>query len=447
MKAIAKYYGLLFLVALFVLAAPAEPQPLHSWEVPLRSSGRLPFHLDACQFDAGDGRTRLELAYAIELAPLPGEDSLHLSIDLSLEGGQGRLAEVHEQKHFRTGIDSPLVYLDLKSFVLQADTVVLNMTVRDHASGRSGTAETLLPLRRFGAELSLSDLFFISSIHRPGSGDMQPFLRGGLIMLPNPSRLFGMSPSSEKAWFYFEVNHLALPAEGKGSYNLRYTVSDLSGQAVRVEERPGLTIVQANSSRVESIALEGMQPGAYRLDLFLTEPGTGSSAAASRYFTVSGDASGVELALPMTPADQARYLEQLSFIATRAELDLFKSLDESGKRQFLIRFWQSKDPVPETPGNEYMIDYFARLAESQQRFKGGLTSDMARIYLRYGVPLDIERRTSNAGFSKPVEIWNYALNGSTQFVFVDRNNDGHWVLVHSNHPDEFSNHEWEKQIQ
>ncbi|HOC24080.1 MAG TPA: GWxTD domain-containing protein, partial [bacterium] len=100
-----------------------------------------------------------------------------------------------------------------------------------------------------------------------------------------------------------------------------------------------------------------------------------------------------------------------------------------------------------TPGNEYMIDYFARLAESQQRFKGGLTSDMARIYLRYGVPLDIERRTSNAGFSKPVEIWNYALNGSTQFVFVDRNNDGHWVLVHSNHPDEFSNHEWEKQIQ
>ncbi len=439
-------YVLIFLTAVLVLTAPAAPQSLHSWEVPLRSSGRLLFHLDACQFDAGDGRTRLELAYAIELASLPGEDSLHLSIDLFLQGGKGRLAEVHEQKHFKTRADSPLVYLDLKSFVLPSDTVVLSMTVRDSAAGRSGMAEALLPLRHFGQELSLSDLIFISSIHRPGSGDAQPFLRGGLVMLPNPARLFSTSPSTGRAWFYFEVNHLALPAEDRGSYNLRYTVSDLAGQTVRVEERPGLPIMQANSSRVESVALEGMQPGVYRLDLFLTEPGTGSSAVASRYFSVSGSGSE-EAALPMTPADQARYLEQLSFIATRPELELFKSLDEPGKRQFLIRFWQSKDPTPETPGNEYMVDYFTRLAESQKRFKGGLKSDMARIYLRYGAPLDIERQTSNTRYSKPVEIWNYALNGSTQFVFVDRNNDGHWVLVHSDHPDEFSNQEWEKQIQ
>ena len=442
-----KYPQYFLFAGLLGLAACAVAQPLHSFEAPLKSSGTLPFYLDVCQFEGAAGHTRLEISYAIALPPPAGADSMTLRIDLTLSSPAGTIANLHEQKHFAVKADSPLTFIDLKTFEVPADTVALHLEVVEPGGGRQGQIKTRLPVRFFGPTLSLSDLHFVTSIHRPQGPGGEPFLRGGLVMLPNPLRTFGGQKHSGKAFFYFEVNHLTLPAEGKGSYNLRYTLSDLSGHVVLMEERPDLPIMQANTSRVEWFSLAEIPPGVYRLDLFLMEKVTGVTVSSNRYVTVLGGGSEEALTLPMTLADQERYLEQLRFIATREEISFFKELDSRGKQQFLMRFWQSKDPTPETPGNEFMVDYFSRLAESEKRFKGGLKSDMARIYLRYGVPLDIERRTSNARYSKPVEIWTYALNGSTQFVFVDRNNDGYWVLVHSNHPDEYSNREWEKEIQ
>ncbi|HNW60536.1 MAG TPA: GWxTD domain-containing protein [bacterium] len=428
------------------LVPSLSAQPLHAFAVPLRSSGTLSFCLDACQFAAASGRTRLELPYAIALPPAAGGDSLTLNIDLELAGPAGILAGWHEQRHFHAPADSPLTFIDLKSCELTADTVAVRMSVRETGGSREGRIEARLSRRDFAAGLSLSDPLFISSMHRPeGSGD-QPFLRGGLVMIPDPARLLGGSAAPARAFFYVEINHLEAAAAGQNSYTLHYSVSDLAGNRLLSEERPGLPVVQANTARVEKILLDQIPAGACRLDLAVTEQSTGATATASRYFTMRGGGAPTAQ-LPMTPADQERYLEQLRYFASREEIALFKKLDPDGKREFLLRFWQTKDPTPETPENEFMIDFFARLAEAQKRFNGGLKSDMARIYLRYGPPLQIERQASHVRYNKPVEIWNYGLNGSTQFVFVDRNNDGRWVLVHSNHPDEFSNTGWEKELQ
>lgn len=429
------------LPGLLTLTLPGAAQTNNTLEAPLRSSGSLSFYLDACQFAAADGQTRLELSYAVALTTPAAQERITLLIDLQLSVAGQRYADLHEKKYFSVTADSPLTFIDLKPFTLTADTVSLQLTMRDSSSGRSGEIGARLPVQRFGAALSMSDLFFISALQRPDGTADHPFLRHGLIMLPNPARSFDAARAGAKGWFYFEVNQL--PANST-TYTLRYSLFDLAGRELLTEERPALPVQQANSSRVEKLDLDRVPPGTWRLELVLTAGGM--TASRRGYFTRCGGEPDAAAALPMSEKDQERYLEQLRFIATREEIRLFESLDIPGKQQFILRFWQEKDPTPETPGNEFMVDYFARLAEARQRFRGGLGSDMARIWLRYGEPLQIERQASNTRYNKPVEIWNYAVNGTTQFVFVDRSNDGHWALVHSNHPDEFSNAQWEQEL-
>jgi hypothetical protein len=67
---------------------------------------------------------------------------------------------------------------------------------------------------------------------------------------------------------------------------------------------------------------------------------------------------------------------------------------------------------------------------------------MARIYLKYGPPLEVIREASTLRINRPVEIWTYAIEGKREFVFVDRARDGHYVLVHSSYPGEYNNPNW-----
>jgi GWxTD domain-containing protein len=133
-------------------------------------------------------------------------------------------------------------------------------------------------------------------------------------------------------------------------------------------------------------------------------------------------------------------------LATGEERKLFDRLDPVGKQQFLLKFWKSKDPDPATPENEFMVEYFKRLAYCEEHFKGGLRSDMARIVLKYGFPVDILRKSDRREYRKPVEIWTYGIDGRTEFVFVDRLEDGQYIMIHSTHPDELHNTNWEKEL-
>jgi hypothetical protein len=89
-----------------------------------------------------------------------------------------------------------------------------------------------------------------------------------------------------------------------------------------------------------------------------------------------------------------------------------------------------------------MIDYFRKLEYAEANFSGGINSDMGRIYIQYGPPIEVDRRTGITTTIKSLIIWRYTLDGITEFYFVDRIGDGQFVLVHSTHPDEFNNPDW-----
>jgi len=93
-----------------------------------------------------------------------------------------------------------------------------------------------------------------------------------------------------------------------------------------------------------------------------------------------------------------------------------------------------------------MEEHFKRIAYCEEHFQNGINSDMGRVYIQYGPPLDIRRMFSTVAYSKPVEIWVYALEGQSEFVFVDRIGGNQYVLVHSSHPDEYNNPNWEEDL-
>ena len=58
----------------------------------------------------------------------------------------------------------------------------------------------------------------------------------------------------------------------------------------------------------------------------------------------------------------------------------------------------------------------------------------------------IERDNAMMMGAQSIETWVYILDGRTDFVFVDRDGDGTYALIHSTHRDEYSNPGWKEQV-
>lgn len=96
---------------------------------------------------------------------------------------------------------------------------------------------------------------------------------------------------------------------------------------------------------------------------------------------------------------------ELDLLATGREKDLYSSLrDEAERRSFFQRFWQARDPFPQTAANELREAWESRLAEAGRRWPG-LADGRARVFLLRGEPASsFEARCPKSG---SFEIWIY----------------------------------------
>jgi GWxTD domain-containing protein len=123
-------------------------------------------------------------------------------------------------------------------------------------------------------------------------------------------------------------------------------------------------------------------------------------------------------------------LEALSYIASSEEIDAMRKLDPDQQAAAWERFWRRRDPTPETPRNEFQIEFFRRLHYAAQHFQGfgyGWRSDMGRVYVRYGPPDQVEQQAATST-TPQAELWFYN-QPARRFVFVDREGFGRYVLL------------------
>jgi Ca-activated chloride channel family protein len=112
-----------------------------------------------------------------------------------------------------------------------------------------------------------------------------------------------------------------------------------------------------------------------------------------------------------------RWLEQVDPLITLDERAAFLGLTRDHHRDAFIRkFWQIRDPYPQTGRNELKERWDDRLFELQNQY-GSLDDDRARIYLVHGPPhasMEVRCTTTRT----PVIVWQYNGSDSVQFPFI-----------------------------
>jgi Ca-activated chloride channel family protein len=126
------------------------------------------------------------------------------------------------------------------------------------------------------------------------------------------------------------------------------------------------------------------------------------------------------------PADlAARYqawLEEVAPLISPVEKKAFLGLQKDYQRDaFMRRFWDVRDPFPQTPVNELRVRWEQRAEIARRRF-GNLTDDRARMILFNGEPKEVLQ--GRCDVLLPVEIWSFSetepVHGDFTIAFVSR---------------------------
>ena len=128
-------------------------------------------------------------------------------------------------------------------------------------------------------------------------------------------------------------------------------------------------------------------------------------------------------------ADINLSVRQLAYVADQDQIDGLLGTKDPAERQFRFeQFWKAQDPSPQTVRNEAFEEYYARIATANTRFKSyaeGWITDMGRVYIIYGEPVNIEQYTGQTG-SALIVRWTYLNNIS--FTFEDNTGFGDYRL-------------------
>ena len=388
-----------------------------------------------------------------ELEFIPGEEGwvTKILMQLSISDEQGNqvenrmwntLSKVRDAKEAKT---VEYMIIDQLGTNLKSGNYRINLKATDVNSMSQGEVTMEAEVRKFaGKDLQLSDLELAFSIEADTMGGR--FTKAGQKLLPNPSRVF--THKGGMVYFYAELYNLVDAPKAKPEYELRFKVLDPTGKKVKdfgkqTKTKPGNSAVVISGINIGTLA-----GGEYILQLEVKDKETGKKAYSTKKFVVIRELTEEEL----VAEEIKRFKQDVVYIVSPGELDMFDQLNFSGKRNFIADFWRRKDPNPETPENEFRIEHYRRINLANLRFSrtgesnDGWNTDMGRIYILYGEPSEIERHPSARG-AKPWEQWNYhEIQGGAYLIFVDEDGYGVYRLIHSNLKGEVYDKQWEERI-
>ncbi|HEX3555249.1 MAG TPA: VWA domain-containing protein [Thermoanaerobaculia bacterium] len=120
------------------------------------------------------------------------------------------------------------------------------------------------------------------------------------------------------------------------------------------------------------------------------------------------------------PPRYQKWLEDVALLISPKEKAVFLGLGKDYQRDAFIRkFWQVRDPFPQTPQNELEERWEKRVEIARARF-GGVADDRAHMLLFNGEPAEV--LPVRCEVLMPLEIWTYSsserVRGSFTLVFI-----------------------------
>lgn len=143
--------------------------------------------------------------------------------------------------------------------------------------------------------------------------------------------------------------------------------------------------------------------------------------------------------------------QDVALIITTEELRAYEKLATDEEReQFIMKFWDLRDPDPDTIENEFKDEHYERISYANERFtsgKPGHLTDRGRIYIKFGKPDEIESHPSGGPYQRPsyeggesvtafpFERWFYryipGVGSGVEIEFVDPTGSGEYRMARS----------------
>jgi GWxTD domain-containing protein len=302
-----------------------------------------------------------------------------------------------------------------RSFEVKGGRYTLRLVVRDRESGTSHTFSRKVAVLDFlAADFSLSDIMLLSHVSVAG---------GKRSISPSVSPNVGTMPDAFSV--YLEVYNK------RGVDSVRFTMDILGQKSDKTLSVDTLTALKPGRGEYILRVPHGTLPlGDYRLVISARLPHAPLEGEEHILAATSRSVTARWYGLPRSIKDLDLAIDQLKYIAKDDEVSKLKDAKTADEKMAAFTdFWKKRDPNPNTPRNEKMEEYYARVDYANKHFShyiDGWRTDMGMVYIMFGAPNNVDRHPFDVD-AKPYEIWAYYdLNYS--FVFVDQTGFGDYRL-------------------
>ncbi|MEO0084815.1 MAG: GWxTD domain-containing protein [candidate division WOR-3 bacterium] len=258
------------------------------------------------------------------------------------------------------------------------------------------------------------------------------FNKGNVQIIPNPDLKFG--GSYDFIYLYFEGYNLV---PDSANYELAYSVLSKENKIVKSFPSELKKKTGTDFAYIYAISTKGLATGDYLFQIVLKDLSTGNQAVQVKPFQIITQRSVTRDTTP-TLIDTAKYAQEIKYYATPNELKQYQSLNESGKKEFLRKFWQVHN----------LSEFISRMNYVNKKYQvgriAGKDTDRGRIYIKYGPPDEIVMHTMLEQVASH-EHWYY-YNQNYHFIFVDIYGNNNYKLVYSNNDNEPKMPNWEKYV-
>jgi len=349
--------------------------------------------------------------------------------------------------------DSNFTMFFARQMILAPGAYRANVVIADLESKATGEMTYPVRIPDYSSEmLTLSGIEFgYNIVNQMGDTTANPndvLVKNGQKVYPDCRGL--VSVLRPRLLFYSEVYNLDFDPARDNSYTMELAVEAEDGSSRESFGLQKLTKPGGDAVLTSGINIGHLAPGAYRMTIDVTDPVSGQTASAHKRF--------IKVAPPtdsITPEEEQRIRDIISYIARPEELNTFENLTPVGKMNFWNKFWKDRDPTPGTPENEFKTEHLERMNYANERFSvgfqnrtNGWRTDMGRAYIIYGPPDNVERYPFTPG-RPAAEMWwydNLPGQGQVYFLFVDENGYGEYNLVTSTARGERRDPDWENKI-
>lgn len=388
---------------------------------------QMPFHLDYAAFaDTATGDIRLEVYYKVFSSALTFEKraekfkaAYDMAVIVNRKGkqvtGTTRSGDIFADD-YETTLSRQDFIIDVVVFNLQPDDFELVGILTDSFSGDKREEKKDLKLRKFGRNRPfMSGLEFVREAEF-ATGNSK-FKKDEMTIIPSVSRVYGYD--EPEVLVYYQIYS---GDESTGDYLATYTIKKDDEQVLA--DTALFTGRGEVTSRIERFDTGALLPGKYDLLVKIESPGSDWELSGEGRFIFEWSA------LAIVKNDFETAVDQLRYIASKAQIEKISSAPKDKHIEAWNDFWNSIDPSPGTLENELRDEYYRRIRYADLNFgvfgRNGWKSDMGMVYITYGPPDEVERHPFDID-SKPYQIWYY-FEQKLRFLFVDYNGYGEYEL-------------------